>query len=164
MSVFETALILATLLCALTAGLVFAFATVVMPGIATMSDREYIRAFQVIDGVIQAGQPVFGLVWMGSLLAVVAAATLSVLQLDGIIPAMLVIAAASYALGVQLPTFRVNVPLNNALQALDVDAMDADALAAARGNFEHRWMRWNTIRTVVATLVSATLLVALLWL
>ena len=46
----ELVLILATLLCALTAGLVFAFASVVMPGIGKLGDREFIRSFQVIDG------------------------------------------------------------------------------------------------------------------
>jgi len=66
MSPMELILVLATLLCALIAGFVFAFATVVMPGIGKLGDREYIRAFQVIDGVIQAGQPVFGLAWLGS--------------------------------------------------------------------------------------------------
>ena len=56
-STFQIVLILATLLCSLVAGFLFAFATVVMPGIKTLNDREFIRAFQVIDGVIQNNQP-----------------------------------------------------------------------------------------------------------
>jgi hypothetical protein len=46
----------------------------------------------------------------------------------------------AYIFGVQLPTFRVNVPLNNALQALEVDAMDDDSMTSARINFEARWV------------------------
>ena len=48
-STFQIVLILATLLCSLVAGFLFAFATVVMPGIKTLNDREFIRAFQVIE-------------------------------------------------------------------------------------------------------------------
>lgn len=79
MTLLELALIVATLLSALTAGFVFSFASVVMPGIGNLTDKEFIRAFQAIDGVIQAGHPVFGLVWIGSVFALVAAAILAVL-------------------------------------------------------------------------------------
>jgi uncharacterized membrane protein len=164
MSLLELVLILATLLCALTAGFVFAFATVVMPGLARLGDKEFIRGFQVIDGVIQAGQPVFGLVWMGSAVALLLAAVMGALQLDGIDRVVLVGSAFIYVVGVQVPTFRINVPLNNALQTLDVDAMDEDALSSARRDFEARWVRWNSIRTVIASLVSLALMCVLLWL
>ena len=159
----ELVLILATLLCALTAGLVFAFASVVMPGIGKLGDRDFIRSFQLIDGVIQAGQPVFGLVWMGSVVALLLSAVMGGLQLDGMERAFVIVSALVYVLGVQVPTFRINVPLNNTLQRLDVDAMDKDALASARRAFENRWVRWNSIRTVVASLVSVALMFVLLW-
>ena len=164
MNLLELVLILATLLCALTAGFVFAFASVVMPGIGKLGDREFIRSFQVIDGIIQAGQPVFGLVWMGSVATLLLSAVMGVLQLDGIERAFVVVSALVYVLGVQVPTFRINVPLNNTLQGLDIDAMDEDALASARRAFENRWVKWNSIRTVIASLVSVALMFVLLWL
>jgi len=162
MNLLELVLILATLLCALVAGFVFAFASVVMPGIAKLSDREFIRSFQVIDGVIQAGQPIFGLVWIGSTVALLLSAVMGALQLDGIARACIVVCALVYVLGVQLPTFRINIPLNNTLQRLDVDTMDTVALETARRAFESRWVRWNSIRTVIASLVSIALMVLLL--
>lgn len=164
MSVLELALILATLLCALTAGFALAFATVVMPGLGKLEDQAFIRGFQVIDGVIQAGQPAFGLVWIGSTVALLLSAVMGSLQLDGIERVFLVASALIYVVGVQVPTFRINVPLNNALQKLDVAAMDDDALASARRDFEARWVRWNAIRTVIASLVSVALMFVLLWL
>ena len=164
MSLLELVLIVATILCALTAGFVFAFASVVMPGIGKLGDKEFIRSFQVIDGIIQTGQPVFGLVWMGSVVALLLSAVMGALQLDGIERAFIVVSAIVYVLGVQVPTFRINVPLNNALQRMDVDAMDEDALTSARTAFENRWVRWNAIRTVVASLVSVALMFTLLWL
>ena len=160
-STFQIILILATLLCSLVAGFLFAFATVVMPGIKTLNDREFIRAFQVIDGVIQNNQPLMVAVWMGSILAAVAAAILGFGQLDGAQHLLLISAPIIYILGVQLSTFTINVPLNNRLQALNVDAMDEAALQAARMNFEPRWNRWNLVRTTFAGLASVLFLILL---
>ncbi|MEM1435516.1 MAG: DUF1772 domain-containing protein [Pseudomonadota bacterium] len=162
MNLLDLLLLVSTLLCALTAGFVFAFATVVMPGIGKLDNRAFIRAFQVIDGIIQAGQPLFGLVWIGSLLALLIAAVLSVLQLEGMMRILVVAAAVSYVLGVQLPTFTINVPLNNALQSLEVDTTSDEALATARRDFEERWVRWNSIRTIVASAISLALMFVLL--
>ena len=81
--------------------------------------------------------------------------------MDGVERGLLVGAALAYVLGVQLPTAAINVPLNNRLQTLDVDALDANALRAAHEAFEPRWNRWNAVRTVVASGVTAVLLVLL---
>ena len=53
----EIALGLASFFCSLVAGFLFAFAVVVMPGIRHLGDREFLLAFQEMDGVIQRGQP-----------------------------------------------------------------------------------------------------------
>ncbi len=160
-STFQIILILATLLCSLVAGFLFAFATVVMPGIKTLNDREFIRAFQVIDGVIQNNQPLMVAVWMGSILAAVAAAVLGFGQLDGTQRLLSISAPIVYILGVQLSTFTINVPLNNRLQRLNVDAMDEVALKAARMNFEPGWNRWNLVRTPFAGLASVLFMILL---
>ncbi|MEL6500847.1 MAG: anthrone oxygenase family protein [Cyanobacteria bacterium J06623_1] len=160
-STFQIVLILATLLCSLVAGFLFAFATVVMPGIKTLNDREFIRAFQVIDGVIQNNQPLMVAVWMGSILGAVAAAVLGFSQLDGTQRLLSISAPIIYILGVQLSTFTINVPLNNRLQRLNVDAMDEVALKAARMNFEPGWNRWNLVRTPFAGLASVLFMILL---
>lgn len=160
-STFHIVLILATLLCSLVAGFLFAFATIVMPGIQALNDREFIRSFQVIDGVIQNNQPLFVAVWMGSVVATVAAAGLGFGQLGGAQRLLLISAPLVYILGVQLSTFTINVPLNNHLQALNVDAMDEVALKVARMDFEPRWNRWNLVRTPFASLALVLLIVLL---
>lgn len=159
MTVFESALVVATFLCSLVAGFLFAFAVVVMPGIKTLSDGDFVRAFQVIDGVIQRNQPLFILVWVGSALSLLAAAGLGVTELAGAERFLLIVAACAYLFVVQLPTIRINIPLNNGLQALDVKSIDDEALRAARAEFEPRWNWWNNLRTVVACGVTASLLV-----
>ena len=162
-TLFPMLLILATLLCALTTGLLFTFAVVTMPGIKSLNDGEFIRAFQVMDGVIQNNHPLFVLVWAGSVLALLLTAVLGLTQLDTVGKAILLTATALYLLGVQLPTGVINIPLNNQLQTLDVGKMNRDDQAAARLTFEPRWNRWNRMRTAVATLVT-TLLILLLFL
>ena len=162
METFPIVLILATLFCSLIAGFVFAFASVAMTGIGQLNDREFIRAFQVIDRMIQNRQPIFMLVWVGSALAIVAAVLLGFGQLDGVDRLLLVAAGLIYVFGVQVPTITVNVPLNNQLQTLEVEAMDETALAEARSDFEPRWNRWNTIRTVLAIVTSTLLMILVL--
>jgi uncharacterized membrane protein len=161
MEIFQIALILATFLCSLVAGFLFAFAIVAMPGIRSLNDREFIRAFQVMDRVIQNNQPVFMLVWLGSVVALVTSAVLGFGQLDGAGRLLIIFAALAYLLGVQLPTATINVPLNNQLQTLDVDAMNETTQKAARKEFEPRWNRWNSIRAVFASLASALLIILL---
>ena len=162
MAFFQVALVLATFLCSLVAGFVFAFAVVVMPGIKRLDNREFIRAFQVMDGIIQNNQPVFMAVWLGSVIALIVAAVFGIGYLDAAGRWLLIISTVVYLLGVQLPTFTVNVPLNNRLQSLDVDAMDEAGQLAAREAFEARWNRWNTIRTVLSCLVSGLMTVLVL--
>ncbi|MBP7777382.1 MAG: DUF1772 domain-containing protein [Acidobacteria bacterium] len=158
----QLVLVLATFLCSLVAGFLFAFAVVVMPGIKPLGDREFLRAFQAMDRVIQKGQPLFGLVWLGSVVALVAGLALGAGQTSGLETVLLALAGGVYLLGVQLPTFIINIPLNNALQALDVDGADEATLRTTRERFEPRWNRWNTIRAAFSTMTSAMLIVLLL--
>jgi len=66
MELFPLVVLVAAALCGLVAGFLFGFAVVSMPGLENLSDREFIRAFQVMDRVIQDRQPLFMVVWVGS--------------------------------------------------------------------------------------------------
>ena len=159
---FDAILMLATFLCALVAGLLFAFAVVVMPGIGRLDADGFIRAFQAIDRVIQNNQPLFMMVWVGSVLALIAATVLGVSVLSGTDRLLIIVAALLYLLCVQFPTFAINVPLNNQLQKLDLDSMNEAARMRARQVFEARWNRWNAIRAAAASAVSIILMFVLM--
>ncbi|EAZ90808.1 anthrone oxygenase family protein [Crocosphaera chwakensis] len=152
---------IATLLCSLVAGFLFAFGLVVMPGIQRLNDKEFIRSFQVIDGIIQNNQPIFVLVWIGSVVFLITSAMLGIGQLNEFVP-LLIICALVYIFGVQLPTFMINVPLNNKLQTWDVINMNETTLKVVRFDFESRWNRWNIIRTIFACFTSTLLIILLL--
>ena len=84
MNLFELALLLSALLCALVAGLVLTFAIVVMPGIRFMGDRDFLMAFKAMGRVIQNNQPTFMLVWLGSAVGVLASTVLGTWRLEGL--------------------------------------------------------------------------------
>lgn len=161
MELFPLVVLVAAALCALVAGLLFTFAVVAMPGLKNLSDREFIRAFQVMDRVIQDRQPLFVVVWVGSVVAVVLALVMSFQQHDGFTRGLLIAAGALYIFGVQLPTARVHLPLNDEIQTVEVDAIGEAEQKRARERFEARWNRSNGIRTVIAIVTMLLLLVAL---
>lgn len=162
MELIQFAVLLSALLCSLVAGVVLTFAIVVMPGIRTMGDLDFLASFKAMDRVIQNNQPIFMLIWVGSALMMMASTALGIWQLQGLDRVILMVACVIYLLGVHVPTVAINVPLNNRLQSQDLDTMTESELLATIALFESRWLRWNTIRTVIATLTTVLLLVLLI--
>ena len=102
MEPLHLALVPSIMLCSLVAGLLFGFAIVVMPGIAKLSDKEYLLAFKHMDGIIQNNQPFFVLVWAGSIFSVLATLVMGTLNLSGTDVYLVVFASILYLFGVQL--------------------------------------------------------------
>ena len=53
MDLLDVALIFSILSCSLVGGFIFTYAIVVMPGLSSLSDKDFLRAFQVTDAIIQ---------------------------------------------------------------------------------------------------------------
>ena len=102
------------------------------------------------------------LIWVGSIVAIIASLVISFTHLDGTERLLVIMTAGIYLFGVQLPTITINVPLNNELQKTNLDILADSELAEARAKFEPRWIRWNTIRTMVSIGTSVLLIVVLL--
>ena len=157
----QLAVLISALLCTLVTGFVLCFVIIVMPGIKTLGTANYLRSFKAMDGIIQDNQPLFLLIWLGSALAILISTLLGVWQLHGFNLALLIFACVIYLFGVHLPTITINIPINNRLQALDLDKAAPSELEAIAEVFDTRWMRWNTIRTGIGMLTSVILLVLL---
>ena len=155
---FVFALVLAIVLCALVSGLLFGFAVVVMPGIAKLPDKDFLLAFKHMDGIIQNNQLLFMLVWVGSILSVLASMILGTMDLSGQEAVLLWLGCGWYLLGVQLPTIVFNIPLNNTIQGLGIDKLNESELTNSRLNFEAKWNRWNNIRTINGIIAVSTFL------
>ena len=111
-----------------------------------------------MDGIIQNNHPLFIIVWVGSVLTLMLSAVFGLWHLDSISRITLLLATVIYIVGVQLPTITINVPLNNRLQAHDASSSDDTVQIQARNDFESRWNFWNSFRTILASLVSVTLM------
>ena len=81
MDALDISLILSILSCGLVGGFIFTYAIVVMPGLSNLNNRDFLRAFQVTDAVIQNKQPLFMFTWVGSILAVLATILISLVSI-----------------------------------------------------------------------------------
>ena len=115
-----------------------------------------------MDGVIQNRQPAFMLVWVGSIVSTILMLVLGRLQVSCDELYLMWLASGLYLLAVQGPTLRFNIPLNNAVQALEIELLSAQKLAEARTQFEAPWNRWNRLRTLNAIFSVSGLLILLL--
>ena len=161
MDLIQFAILVSALLCSLVSGLVLTFAIIVMPGIRAFDDLGYLKAFKLIDRVIQNNQPLFMMVWLGSAVMLMATTLYGLWQLEGVDRLLMIVTCTIFIFSVHVPTMTINVPLNNHLQAQDLDALSDSELSKMAETFESRWMRWNTIRTVVAITATVLLLVLL---
>ncbi|WP_396448535.1 DUF1772 domain-containing protein [Actinomadura sp.] len=127
------------------AGTFFGFSTGVMPGLDAAKPASAIDAMQGINQRIQ--NPLF--VAMFLLVPVLAiAAGVLLLTLEQKSAAILFFAAAGvYFAGALLPSFAVNIPMNNDLDGVTIPA-DAAEAAKTWSDYSGRWTAWNTVRAV----------------
>ncbi|WP_141575721.1 DUF1772 domain-containing protein [Actinomadura sp. WMMA1423] len=140
------------------AGTFFGFSAGVMPGLNAARPSSAIDAMQGINQRIQ--NPVF--VAMFLLVPVTAAAAgVLLLTLDQRSAALLFFAAAGlYFVGALLPSFAVNIPMNNDLDGVTIPK-DVSEAARIWSDYSGRWTAWNTVRAVFswASLLAMSLAV-----
>ena len=161
MDVLDISLIFSILFCTLVTGFIFTYAVIVMPGFSKLDDKEFVRAFQVTDGIIQNNQPLFMLTWIGSIISVLGTVLCAVLSLELRESWLIILCGVVYFLGVQGITMSIHLPLNNKLQKLVLEELSNQVLKGERGNFEEKWNFYNKIRTTLAFSVSLLFLVFL---
>jgi uncharacterized membrane protein len=130
------------------AGLFLAFSVSVMPGLDAARASSAIAVMQQINQKII--NPVFLVHFMGAPLAGAAAGVLLLVAGQRQAALLFLVAAVVYLLGSIVPTAVVNVPMNNALDAVRIPD---DAAEAARIWNDHsaRWTAWNTLRAVACS-------------
>ena len=161
MNFIDILLISSILLCSLVTGFIFTYAIVVMPGLSKLKDKEFIRAFQVTDEIIQNNQPIFMLIWVGSIISVLSLIISSVIII-GISESLLtIIIGTIYLFGVQGVTIGIHLPLNNQIQKVNTEELDDQKLHEERLNFERKWNFFNNIRTIIAFFITLMFIVIL---
>ena len=153
MDILDISLFFTILLSALVTGFILTYAIVIMPGLSNLDDKEFIKAFQVTDGIIQNDQPIFIVIWIGSIVSVLSTIITSILCL-GILDAWLIIfVSVVYLLLVQGITILIHLPLNKSIQNIDINSSNSETLSKMRKSFETKWNYFNNVRTVVAFLL-----------
>ena len=161
MDLLDISLIFSILFCSLVGGFIFTYAIVVMPGLSNLNDKDFLRAFQVTDAIIQNKQPLFLFTWIGSIVAILTTVLVSLLIVGLKETWLIVLIGVVYLLGVQGTTIAIHIPLNNQIQKVEIEEQNDKTLADERLKFETKWNFFNNIRTVIAISVSAMLLILL---
>jgi uncharacterized membrane protein len=140
----------------LIAGVFFAFSTFVMTALGRSGPVHGILAMNSINATIL--QSLFMPVFYGTTLTSIALAVAALTRWDGSRSMAVLAAATLYVLGMFVCTIVFNVPLNNALAAVDPASTGGAALWA---RFLNDWTFWNHVRTVAALGAAALFTFAL---
>ncbi|MGH2919278.1 MAG: DUF1772 domain-containing protein [Solirubrobacteraceae bacterium] len=152
----QWAMLASALGCGLAAGVFFAFSAFVMPALDRLPAAQSIAAMQSINKV--AVTPAFMIALFGTALACVGLGIWAVLALDQRPAEWVLAGAALYLLGTIAVTIAANVPLNDALAAVNAHGGDA---ATRWSSYLTDWTLWNHVRAVAALGASGLLAVAL---
>ena len=161
MDVLDISLILSIITCSLVGGFIFTYAVIVMPGFSNLNDKDFLRAFQVTDAVIQNKQPLFMFTWIGSIVAMLTTILVSLVSVGLPETWLILLIGVAYLLGVQGITITIHIPLNNHIQKVKIEELNDETLANERLKFETRWNFFNYIRTSIAIFVSVLMLILL---
>ena len=140
----------------LLAGLFYGFTVAVMPGLARTSSATLVDTMQSINVAII--RPSFLVTYLGAPGFTVLAIVFH-LGSDTRTALPWLIAALLANVATLVITSRVNIPLNNALDAAGPSHQHSD-VDGVRRSFEQRWVRWNNLRTATSALGFVLLLLA----
>jgi uncharacterized membrane protein len=141
--------------CALVAGLMFAFSTSVMPAFRRRPDAEGIATMQAINSAIL--NPLFGLVFGGTTVLCLVLAVTAPFTTDESHATLRGIGSVLYVIGTFGVTMVANVPMNNALDAVDPASTEG---ASYWRTYLRRWTAWNHLRALLGTAASVLLILA----
>ncbi|HVK24351.1 MAG TPA: DUF1772 domain-containing protein [Actinokineospora sp.] len=144
---------LATACVATIAGVFYAFAISVMPGLAKTDDKTFVDTMQNINRAIENGA--FGSAFIGSFIFTGAAAMIENRMGRRAAARWILASLLLYVVGVAI-TMGINIPLNQDLEAAGAPANIAD-LAAVRLAFEGPWNSAHMARTVACVLALGCL-------
>lgn len=158
MSFANIALLGAAFTTALIAGLFYSYSCSVNWGLGRLNDAGYLSAMQSINREIL--NPLFYMSFMGTLFLLPISTWLQYSHPASIRFYLLLAATLVYTVGTFGVTVVGNVPLNNALDAINIPASSPEALRQHRELFEMPWNKLHSIRTVANAIALILVLLA----
>ena len=132
--------------CGLIAGVCFAFSTFIMSALGRIDHVAGISAMNAIN--VDIVQSLFIVLMLGTTVASAALAGIAIFRWSepGAVP--MFIGGALFFTGMFVSTMIFNVPLNDALAAVDPASTEGAALWA---RYVSDWTFWNHVRTIAST-------------
>jgi len=158
MTFANIALLAAAFTTALIAGLFYSYSCSVNPGLGKLSDANYLSAMQSINREIL--NPVFFMSFMGTLVLLPLSTWLQYNPSTPLRFYLLLGATLAYGVGTFGVTMLGNVPLNNALDAFQIQSVSPETLRQQRLLFEKPWNQLHAIRTVANIVALILVLLA----
>lgn len=154
-TVFSTTIFLTAIGSGLMAGLFFTFSNFVMKALGKTQPTQGIAAMQSINITIL--NPLFFLVFMGTALTSIVLPVSLIWSDQQPNEGYVIIGGLFYIIGVMVVTIVVNVPMNNALEAVDAESEEAHTLWK---RYLTDWTRWNHVRTVASVMAMLFFILA----
>lgn len=148
----EMLIVCTAIACAAMGGVFFAFSTFVMQALRRLPPAQGVAAMQSIN--VTAVTPIFMAALFGTAAACVMVGVRALLDWHRPTSSYLIAGSLSYLIGTIGVTIALNVPLNNALAAVDPSSGEAVFLWM---KYVRSWTAWNHVRTV-SGLIAAVLL------
>jgi len=141
---------------ALVGGIFFAFSSFVMAALGRLRPEQGIAAMQSVN--LTVINPWFFAVFFGTALGAAALAVPGIIYGGAPGSAWLLSGSLLYLFGCILVTMLFNVPLNDALAAVEPDSTEGAGLWAG---YLATWTRWNHLRTVASLAAAASFIMAI---
>jgi uncharacterized membrane protein len=139
----------------LVAGIFFAFSSFIMPALRQRPAAEGIAAMQSINRTVIT--PSFMAVFLGTPLIAGGLAVYGGLDLEAPGAFASLVGGLLAVLGCFVVTIAANVPLNDALAAVDAESAEG---ARIWEHYRRRWTTWNTVRTAGSLLAAVAFTLA----
>lgn len=155
-AILTAATFLAALGSGLMAGLFYVFSGFMMTALARLGAPQGIAAMQSVNAVIV--NPLFLAIFLGTAVLAVVTVTFAITGWSATGSGWLLAGSIFYLVGIIAVTIIFNVPLNDALAAVD----PASGEGAARwSRYLDVWVKWNHVRSVAGVCALACFIQAL---
>ncbi len=156
----NTVLFFAIVTTALSAGLFYAWAISVVPGLKNITTRSYLEALQSMNRAIL--NPGLYIIFFGSLILMILSIYFQYKVQVNLTFWLITASTIFYLIGTIGVTIFGNVPLNETLDAVNINAVSGDELENLRASIESKWNQLNIVRTVFSVLAFIILLLGIL--
>jgi uncharacterized membrane protein len=142
--------------CGLLGGLYFAFSTFIMTALGRIGQAPGIAAMNAIN--VEIVQSLFMPFFLGTTLTSAVLAVMAVFRWGQPGAIAMLAGGVLYVVGMFIVTMFFNVPLNDALAAVDPSSAEAASLWA---RYLNDWTMWNHVRTISSTVACALFIAAI---